>query len=112
MYIRELTWNRERNQTRKSVIVEDIGPSSGGGEWWREPISDYLVSTFKEDWVSVLHTIIEVNKVGPHLVSIDDIFAYDTESEFKRDIEDTIRPVLLRDIVRNQQEHKKVEKVN
>ena len=76
-----------------------------------EPIPDCLVSTFKEDWESVLRTIIEVDQVGPHLVNIDDIFAYDTVSEFKRVSEDTLRPVLLRDTVRNQQQHKTVERV-
>ena len=111
VYIRVLTWKRERDQTRKRVMVEGIDLSSGGGEWWREPIPDCLVSTFKEDWASVLRTIIEEDKVGPHLASIVDIFAYDTESEFKRDSEGTLRPVLLRDTVRNQQQHKTVERV-
>ena len=69
------------------------------------------MSTFKEDWAPVLRTIIEVDKVGSHLVRIDDIFSYDTVSELNHDIEDTLRPVLLRDIVRNQEQHKKVESV-
>ncbi len=67
------------------------------------------MSTFKEDWAPVLRAIIEADKVEPHLVRIDDIFSYDTASEFIRDSEDTLRPVVLRDIVRNQQQHGKVE---
>ena len=67
------------------------------------------MSTFKEDWAPVLRVIIEVDKVEPQLLKIDDIFSYDTVSEFSRDSEDTLRPVVLRDIVRNQQQHGKVE---
>ena len=109
--MRELTWKRERDQMRKRCTAEGIGPSSGGGEWWREPIPDCLVSTFKEDWASVLRTIIEADKGRPHLVGIDDIFAYDTASEFKRDSDGTLRPVLLRDTVRNQQQRRTVGSV-
>ena len=69
------------------------------------------LSTFKEDWESVLCTIIEADKGKTHLVGINDIFAYDTVSEFKRDSDGTLRPVLLRDTVRNQQQHKTVESV-
>jgi hypothetical protein len=111
VYMRELTWKRERDQMRKRCTAEGIGPSSGGGEWWREPIPDCLVSTFKEDWASVLRTIIEADKGRPHLVGIDDIFAYDTASEFKRDSDGTLRPVLLRDTVRNQQQRRTVGSV-
>jgi hypothetical protein len=53
-----------------------------------EPIPDCLGSTLKEDWTSVLRVIIEGDKVEPHLVRIDDIFSYDTTSEFNRDIVD------------------------
>jgi hypothetical protein len=59
----------------------------------------------------VLRAIIEADKVESHLVRIDDIFSYDTTSEFSRDIEGTLRPVVLRDIVRNQRQHGKVEGV-
>ena len=109
VYMRELAWKRERDQTRRGVTVEGVDPSLGGGEWWKEPIPDCLVSTFKEDWAPVLRAIIEVDKVEPQLVRIDDIFSYDTASEFSRDSEGTLRPVVLRDIVRNQQQHGKVE---
>ena len=72
-----------------------------------EPIPDCLVSTFKEDWAPVLRKIIEVDKGEPHLVSIGDISSYDTASEFRRDTEGTLRPVLLRDIVRKYPQHDK-----
>ncbi len=91
--------------------MEVVDPSSGGGEWWKEPIQDCLVSTFKEDWAPVLRAIIESDKVESHLVRIDDIFSYDTASDFSRDSEDTHRPVVLRDIVRNQQQYGKAEGV-
>ncbi len=86
-------------------MIHHRGEGSGG----RNIIPDCLVSTFKEDWAPVLRAIIEVDKVETHLVRIDDIFSYDTASEFSRDSEGTLRPVVLRDIVRNQQQHGKVE---
>jgi hypothetical protein len=72
-----------------------------------EPIPDCLVSTFKEDWAPVLRKIIEEDKGEPHLVSIGDIFSHDTASEFRRDTEGTLRPVLLRDTVRKHPQHDK-----
>jgi hypothetical protein len=111
VYMRELGWKRERDQTRRGVTVEGVDSLSGGGEWWKEPIPDCLVSTFKEDWTPVLRVIIEADKVEPNLVRIDGIFSYDTTSEFSRDSEGILRPVVLRDIVRNQQQHGKVEGV-